>query len=307
MTAPVLTPAKNSDIQSCTTRAPAKINLTLEVLGKRPDGFHEIRSLVVGVGLYDELYCSRANGDIASIDCSDPFLSTPENLAVRAAGRLAQAAGSAASVHIKLQKGIPVASGFGGGSSDAAACLRACNRLWDARLSVATLAKLGAELGSDVPLFFHLPSALMTGRGEIVRAMTMCWRGLALLVMPEMPVSTAEVYAAWKPEDSTTIPPGTIERICQSQSADEIAGCTLNQLEPAVFRVAPKLREVFDIVSHLDVGRPRITGSGSGMFLLFDEAQSAGHAETMIRHKLGPVRTAIVPAPVGEFPVEFLQ
>jgi 4-diphosphocytidyl-2-C-methyl-D-erythritol kinase len=303
MTATALRPTEKTR-RICTTRAPAKINLSLEVLGKRPDGYHDIRSLLVGVGLFDELAAQRTCEPGIFLACDAPELETTGNLAIRAAEWLAGETGRDPAVRLTLKKRIPVAAGLGGGSSDAAATLRVCRELWQMDLSPEELSEVGAKVGSDVPFFFHLPSAVISGRGEKVSPVTLRWRGRVLLVMPPIRVSTATVYAAWHPADRGPAADEVAGAIPLCETAAEIAEQTVNHLEPAAFRVEPRLAELFGLLGSMNVGRPRLSGSGSAMYLLFDDPQSAAHAESAIQNRIPQVRTATLAAPVGETPVE---
>ncbi|MGD8451332.1 MAG: hypothetical protein PVJ57_05885 [Phycisphaerae bacterium] len=148
-----------------TRSSPAKINLTLRVVGLRPDGFHEIESLVARVSLHDTITAHPAPDGRRTLSCDDPSLPTDRgNLALRAADELARATGSDFGVHLELAKRIPAGAGLGGGSSNAATTLALLNDLWS--LGVADLARIGAALGSDVPLFFHSPLCILRGRGD---------------------------------------------------------------------------------------------------------------------------------------------
>src|SRR5947209_827864 len=149
--------------------APAKVNLFLEVLGKRPDGYHEIATLLTAVDLYDSLALDADDSGNLSLTCDVPGLSCgPDNLILQAAALLKARTGCPQGAAIKLTKRIPWAAGLGGGSSDAAAALAGLNALWELGLTTPQLAALGAEIGSDVPFFFHTPAAWCTGRGEVV-------------------------------------------------------------------------------------------------------------------------------------------
>ena len=249
------------------TDAPAKINLTLEVHGPRSDGFHELRSLVVGIGLADRLRCvpRRENDRGFRFRCDDPALAGDDNLAARAARRLAEHHGQPAAFTLELAKRIPVGGGLGGGSSDAAAALRLCDRFHEPGTEPAELARLGAELGSDVPLFFALPAAVMTGRGEVVEPVKLAWSGWVVLVLAGVPVSTAEVYRAWRAEDARGRPRGMDEAACAAKSAAELAVCLTNELEPAVFRTAPEVRQVFEGLARLGEEPVRVSGGGLGV------------------------------------------
>jgi 4-diphosphocytidyl-2-C-methyl-D-erythritol kinase len=293
----------DSIIESATATACAKINLTLGVQGRREDGFHELRSLVIGVDLRDELH-SRTSDELGFVlKCTDPDLAGSDNLVSRAVHDLAAHSGYTPSLQIELRKRIPIGAGMGGGSSDAAATLCLCNQLWGLGLDGNTLATVGAGLGSDVPLFFSLPAAIVTGRGERVEAVTMRWSGWALLVCPRIEVPTAEVYARWQKRDSVAYSPRVDEAIRNAGSADEISALVTNDLEEAVFRVSPGVARIHHRLSQLDCGRFTITGSGSAMYRLFDSYDAACHAASEI-DKIGlDVVTAVAAAPVGQDPI----
>jgi 4-diphosphocytidyl-2-C-methyl-D-erythritol kinase len=287
--------------------APAKINLTLEVLGKRSDGYHDLRSLVIGVDLRDRIECAASHPFGPTLDCSDPTLHGDDNLACRAAVALALHCGCDAEVRIRLDKCIPVGAGLGGGSSDAATTLRLCGELWRAGLNDAQLATVGAEVGSDVPLFFNLPSALIRGRGERVERLSLRWSGWVLLIFPGVHVATADVYRAWRAGDAREAGAAAADFIGDIQNvflADELHGMLTNQLEPAVFRVCPRVAEARDELQSLGVSPIRVTGSGSALYRLFDDPEAARDASDRIERRFPRMKTAVVAAPVGVGPIE---
>lgn len=291
-----------SDAAILTGRACAKINLTLDVLGRRDDGFHELRSLVIGVGLRDTIRCRLGEPIGIRFTCSDPVLTGPSNLVWRAAERLARHAGIAPALDLHLEKSIPVGAGLGGGSSDAATTLRLCNQIWRLGLERDELAAIGAELGSDVPLFFYLPSAVMTGRGERVERVALRWSGWALLVFAGPLVPTAEVYRAFRASDTKDQPRGNDAAICEVGSAKEINALTSNHLESAVLRVSPTVARVYDELQRSGMGPFRVSGAGSALFKLFDEKEAADHAAIMIERLGLGVSMVVAAAPVGEIP-----
>ena len=287
------------------TEAPAKINLTLEVQGPRGDGFHALRSLVVGIGLADRLRCvpHRDSERGFCFRCDEPDLAGDDNLAARAVRRLAEHLGRPAGFGLELLKRIPVGGGLGGGSSDAAAALRLCDRHFEAGLSTEELARLGAELGSDVPLFFALPSAVMTGRGEVVEPVKLAWNGWVVLVVVGVFVSTAEVYRAWRAADGQGRTRGLDMAARVATNAAELGACLTNELEPAVFRTAPEVAEVFEKLTSLGEGPVRVSGAGSVLYLLCDdEEQARDRARRIDEHRIG-VGTLIAPVPVGLPPI----
>ncbi len=272
-----------TDTPTLHAQSPAKINLALQVLGKRDDGFHEIRSLVIAVDLTDHLTFRRTDGGNVTLSCSSSELPTDDsNLIVRAANVLREHAGVEASADITLEKNIPVAAGLGGGSGNAAIALSALNRLWRTGLSRDVLCGLGAELGSDVPLFFHLPTAEIRGRGERVTPIGLRWRGSMLLAFAGCPVSTPEVYSLLEKNDHPPVGEDVFNAIVNAESASDLQSLCFNHLEPAVFRAAPKVAEMCAAVSQLAGRTCRVTGAGQAAYLLFDDP---GEAEDL-RHRM---------------------
>lgn len=179
----------------------AKLNLTLEILGKRADGYHAVRSVMQTIGLADRLEVAAADELVFS--CDDPALATPDNLVYRAARLLQTECGARAGAALRLEKRIPAAAGLGGGSSDAAGTIVALNRLWKLRLCLAEQQRLAARLGSDVPFFLSGGTALATGRGERITPLPPLPRHWVVLVFPPARLSTAAVYGAVIPADYT--------------------------------------------------------------------------------------------------------
>lgn len=293
----------NDVIQSTcvVTPSPAKINLTLNVLRRRRDGFHDIESLILGVEFFDSLEFRISNDPGIRLHCSDPSLPTDDrNLIVRAALAVAQRSGDCPGVEIELTKRIPVAAGLGGGSGNAATTLRVLNGLWDAGLSEQQLEEIGAMLGSDVPAFFHLPSAYAQGRGEVVRSIALQWSGWAVLVSSGVAVSTSDVYAAWRPEEASSDRADHVDCIVSATTAREIAAHCLNDLEPAIFRVAPIVEELHRALIAAGGRDVRITGAGQTAFVLFDDVQEADFFRNKVTterigHDAFVVKTMIAP------------
>ena len=167
-------------------QAPAKINLSFEVLGRRADGYYEVRTVLAAVDLADELELDEADGLVLRVE-PEGAAPVEDNLVLRAAALLQDAAPAGAGAAIVLRKRIPTAAGLGGGSSDAAAALLGLRRLWDLDLSEGMLAKLAALLGADVPFFLRGGTALATGRGEQLRPLPQPMEGFAVVVAPEVP------------------------------------------------------------------------------------------------------------------------
>jgi len=253
----------------------AKINLGLSILGRRDDGFHELESIAVGLDWYDRLTAAPLPGGI-EFRCSAAGLAGPENLAWRAAALIQNRFHVGRGIRLELEKRLDVGAGLGGGSSDAAAALLLCNALWGLELSRSELAALGAELGSDVPLFFHLPHVWMAGRGDRVRPVSLAWRGWVVLVRTGVTVSTAAAYRRWRREDACKDTARRLNMILNTADAGSLEQSTFNDLQKAVFRVAPRIGQLRRRLRDVGIERPlRVTGAGSVMVLLEDSESAA--------------------------------
>ena len=246
--------------------APAKVNLFLEVLGKRPDGYHELATLMVALRRYDTLCFKEETSAAVRLVCNRPDLSTgPDNLVTRAARLLKERTGCSRGCVIRLTKRIPLAAGLAGGSSDAAATLIGLNRLWRLGLAETDLKKLSAELGSDVPFFFHLPAAWCTGRGEIVTPVEAPRELDLVLLCPNFGCATAAVYQQVQlpaqPLDGAGV------RAAFACGDVEAVGRRLhNRLQPAAEAMAPELKALHQRLLALQPAGALLSGSGSTLF-----------------------------------------
>ena len=182
--------------------APAKINLHLQILGKRADGYHELRTLFQSIDLSDELYASPAADESLElrVEPEGAVTGDEENMVLRAAAALRERSGAVAGASLELHKRIPVAGGLGGGSADAAATLVLLDRLWDLGLEVPDLVDLAACLGSDVPFFLHGGLAVGVGRGEEVYPLPDLESFDLIVATPRLQVPTAEVFERLAPQ-----------------------------------------------------------------------------------------------------------
>ena len=253
--------------QMLRVRAPAKLNLFLHVVGRRPDGMHELQTLFQLIDLCDELtFEVAANGDLRMTG----DLAVDDNLVLRAARLLAVRTGTQLGAHIHLHKRIPVEAGLGGGSSDAAATLLALNRLWGTNLRVDALADLGLELGADVPLFVRGVTAFGEGVGERLTEVAVA-PAYYLLVRPDCSVSTPAVFT--DPSLTRNTPISTIARLLGGVAAPDpawICGRHRNDLEPVVRRRYPAVDEAVRWASNY--GPAKMSGSGSCVFALLDDS-----------------------------------
>lgn len=251
-------------------RAPAKLNLTLAVRGLREDGYHEIESWTVKTDLHDEIRLSAAarieltvTGDCVAVPGDG------SNLVIRAAQALADATGVDGGAHIVLDKRIPTQAGLGGGSSDAAATLCGLNQLWRLNLPVGQVLRIAAMIGSDVPLFLMDAPVVVRGRGERVDRAPISTRYWAGLVLPGFGLATADVYRAL---DQLPAPVRRNDEPWTTAwpSAQALSERLFNDLTPAAIAVEPRLGALIERVGRAGGERVHMTGSGSGLFALFD-------------------------------------
>ncbi|GAB4231310.1 MAG: 4-(cytidine 5'-diphospho)-2-C-methyl-D-erythritol kinase [Acidobacteriota bacterium] len=257
-----------------TLPAHAKINWWLEILGKRPDGYHELFTIFQSISLADEVRVGLRAAPGIELDLSDPHLpSGPGNLAWRAAEAFLQAWGEPRGVKIALRKHIPAGAGLGGGSSDAAAVLRALNRLAGEPFSRERLAEIAAGLGSDVPFFLFGGTAVGLGRGEIVRpSPVQVVDEVILVVWPRFAVPTAEAYrwiqAVRKASRLTEADLDTRMRAFR-RVVTERRWCDLrNDFQAAVFSRFPVLQAIRHRLHEAGAGGVWLSGSGSALFAL---------------------------------------
>lgn len=255
--------------------APAKVNLHLELLGKRPDGYHELETLMIAVNLCDTLVFQDDPSGALGLTCNRAELPTgPDNLVVRAAALLRDSTGCRRGSRIRLVKRIPVAAGLAGGSTDAAATLAGLNRLWDLGLDNAQLVKLCAKLGSDVAFFFHTPAAWCTGRGEIVTPVPMKQRLWLVLLCPKFGLATAEVYRkATVP--TTPVPGDAIRQALAAGDVEQIGRHLHNRLQAPAETIQPAVADYQRRLEALGPAGARMSGSGSSLFAVCRDRQEA--------------------------------
>jgi 4-diphosphocytidyl-2-C-methyl-D-erythritol kinase len=258
----------------------AKLNLGLEVLGTRDDGYHELRTLFQTIDLHDDIRISPRRSGI-EVACGHPDVPLDEtNLAARAAAELARRARRKAGVRIEIQKRIPVAGGLGGGSSNAAAVLVALDRLWGLGLGRNGLHPIARRLGADVPYFLTGGTALGVGRGDEVYPLFQQVRAHVVVIDPGRPLKTADVF---KRIDAELTPRGnslTISRFVSSDLSEAIRfGILENELENAALGEAPDLaestRRMRVILRNEGAVLAQMSGSGSAFFGLFLERRQA--------------------------------
>lgn len=262
----------------------AKINLSLDILGRRQDGYHEVQMLMQSLTLRDTLTLSINKGKDILMTCSDATLPVEEhNLAYRAAAMFCEACRLPRGITLHLEKKIPVAAGLAGGSSDAAAVLRGLNEMYDCPLTEKELAALGLTLGADVPYCLMLGTVLSEGIGEKLTPLPAAPSCYCLLVKPEAGASTKQIYtnydtfAAAKhithPDTKGLLSalsardyPGIVSRLC-------------NVLEPVTSQLVPEISHLKQLLMTLGADGALMSGSGPTVFALFSDKETAQHAK----------------------------
>ena len=256
---------------SVTVLAPAKINLFLQILGKREDGYHEIYSLIQAVDLYDSLTVTKSNSGI-SLVCDDPSLpSDSSNLAWKAAKLMQDKAKMETGVSMELTKRIPYGAGLGGGSSDAAAVMKGINQLVGLELPAGQLAVWGAELGSDVPFFFSEGAALVSGRGEIVEPVEVFQEYFVLLIKPNFDISTKVAYQTLRLYLTKFSAKGHINLKTSGKEFFKTIHKLGNDFQTVVAHDHPELESCMTLLRDSGAAYVALSGSGSAFYGLFEQ------------------------------------
>ncbi|MCI0767567.1 4-(cytidine 5'-diphospho)-2-C-methyl-D-erythritol kinase [Bacillus sp. TL12] len=248
-------------------KAPAKINLSLDVLGKRQDGYHEVKMIMTTIDLADRLELTELSEDRIEIVSHNRYVPDDQrNLAYQAAKLLKQRFNVKKGVSISIEKTIPVAAGLAGGSSDAAAALRGLNKLWNLGLTIDELAEFGAEIGSDVSFCVYGGTAIATGRGEKIehiKTPPSCW---VILAKPHIGVSTADVYGNLQ-LNRVTHP--DVEQMVESINSGNYKGiCDAvgNVLEDVTFKMHPEVARIKAQMKRFGADAVLMSGSGPTVF-----------------------------------------
>nr|WGD61499.1 4-(cytidine 5'-diphospho)-2-C-methyl-D-erythritol kinase [Bacillus velezensis] len=248
-------------------KAPAKINLSLDVTSKRPDGYHEVEMIMTTIDLADRIELTELPENVIRVASHNRFVPDDQrNLAYQAAKLLKERFQVKKGVSIMITKVIPVAAGLAGGSSDAAATLRGLNRLWDLKLSVVELAELGAEIGSDVSFCVYGGTALATGRGEKIRHISApphCW---VMLAKPTIGVSTAEVYRRLNLQQVRHPDVQAMIDAIEEKSFQKVCGQLGNVLESVTLSLHPEVAMIKNQMKRFGADAVLMSGSGSTVF-----------------------------------------
>lgn len=259
-------------------RAPGKINLCLLVAGKRKDGYHDIESIMAKIDWYDEILIEPGRQAGIELICGGPEWSPEgeQNLVYKAAKLAFETSGRSADVKITLTKNVPAGAGLGSGSSDAAATLMGINEYCKLGLDKDELAELAAKLGSDVAFFLDGPLALCTGRGEKVEKLNW-YKFSALLVIPNISVSTQRVYANYRHDEGTYKQlHEEISGYIEKNRIDLVCGMCANVLQESCFEIYTELREHKKRNESPGVGPMCLSGSGSSMYCIVNNSNEEG-------------------------------
>src|SRR5436309_192573 len=265
----------------CFVQAYAKINLTLDVVNRRADGYHRLATVMQTIDLHDTICLTVTNDQRVHVICTTPALSNNDNLAAHAADMVRQHFALSQGVRIELYKRIPMAAGLGGGSSDAAAILLALRRWWQLPLSPSDLLNMAASLGSDVPFFLTGGLALCEGRGEQVTPLAHHWPASMrwlLLLKPAISLSTAAVFRDLPASDYTD---GTYSKVVSAAlnaNSDPPPEHLHNGLERGVLERYPAVARAREDLFGAGAAVVRLSGSGPTLFAPFAELASALHA-----------------------------
>ena len=257
-------------------RAPAKINLSLLIAGKRPDGFHEIETVMAKVDFYDEILIEPGQKAGIELLCRGPHWAPEgkDNLVYQACEMLLNSSGQHADIKITLTNNIPAGSGLASASSDAAATLIGLNKYLNLELPNHRLAKLAEKLGSDVAFFLDGPLAFCTGKGEKIKKLTEIFDFSALLILPDVSVSTKKVYANYRHN-----PPlyeklrNLINTHIEKNRFDLVSKMCANMLGISCFNLHRGLAELKASIESLGIGPLCLSGSGSALFLIVDRKE----------------------------------
>ena len=273
---PTKTPEQFEDTDSgLIVRAPAKINLSLLITGKRPDGFHGIETIMAKINWYDELLFESPQTPGIDLVCTGPHWAPDgeKNLVYRACQMLYERAGQSPNVRVTLTKNIPAGTGLGSASSDAAAALIGLNRFANLNQPDSVLNKICALLGSDINFFLGGPLAYCTGRGEQIAEIHEKYNFSAILLMPNISVSTKDVYGNY--HHSKTAYSQLSEKInplLQKKSIDSVAKIGANMLAESCFGLYPQLEQIKQDCERFCDLKVCLSGSGSAMYMLVPES-----------------------------------
>ncbi len=273
-----------------TGRAAAKINLAIDVLRKRPDGYHDVSMIMQSVALYDTITVRALKGEIRITSNTDKIPTDRGNIVYKAAEYLKMKYNVKEGVQINIDKTIPVAAGLAGGSADAALTLKLLNKGWDLRLSKSEILEAGKKLGSDVPFCIQGGTALAEGLGEKLTPLSGVPDCLILLAKPAVSISTKEVYEGLRLEDIKEKPDiKDMIRCIDSSDLKGIAANMRNVLETVTIKKCPQIEELKEKLVEYGALGSMMSGSGPTVFGIFKDSASAYNAHDHIKHMVNEI------------------
>ena len=268
-----------------TKYAKAKVNLTLDILGKRDDGYHEVEMIMQSIDLADIVTLEDAENIIVETDLAE-LADDRTNLAYRAAELLRDTYGKGRGAHIRIEKKIPLAAGLAGGSSDAAAVLLGLNELWKLGLDIDKLTALGARLGSDVPFCMIGGTMLAKGRGEVLARVPSLGEYPLVLVKPPLGVSTAAAYGGYRAENVETHPTADrMIRAIESGNITRVYEAMGNVLETVTIPLRPEIDEIKRALVEAGADKAMMSGSGPTVFAFAKSAEDAKCIADIMKQK----------------------
>lgn len=270
-----------------TLKACAKINLTLEVLGRRDDGYHDVASIMQTIDLYDTVTLVPSNE--ITVECDVPELASEDNLAFKAARLLKEKSGTNAGAHIRIDKSIPLAAGMGGGSSDAAATLVGLNEMWDLSLSQEALSEVAAELGSDVPFLLNGGTAIALGRGERIRSLPPADLEWLVVLSPDIHLEnkTATLYRSLTEANYTR---GALTRKLEARirgGGDVPPQFLFNAFDDVAFEAFPGLDVYWNTMHALGAREIHLSGSGPTIYAPVSKREIGSAVQLLLQHRHG--------------------
>jgi len=257
-------------------KAPAKINLSLDVLSKRSDGYHNIEMIMTTIDLADRIKLSELAEDRIEISLESRYVPSDErNLAYQAASLFKQTYGIHKGVHITIEKNIPVSAGLAGGSADAAAVLKGLNRLWSMQISEEELLKLGATLGTDVPFCICGQTAIVKGRGEIVEPLPSppsCW---VVLAKPDIGVSSRTIFQQIVMGDIVHPQTAKVIKALKENNFENLCQSLGNALEPLTIKQYPEVQQIKHVLKQAGAAAVLMSGSGPTVYGLVEHERKA--------------------------------
>lgn len=278
------------NLNTQTGKAAAKINLAIDVLRKRPDGYHDVSMIMQSVALYDTITVRALKGEIRVMSNSDKVPADKGNIAYRAAEYLKIKYNVKEGVLINIEKAIPVAAGLAGGSTDAALTLKLLNKAWNLKLSKGEILDAGKKLGSDVPFCIQGGTALAEGLGEKLTPLSGIPECLVLLAKPPVSISTKEVYQGLILEDIVKRPDiKEMARCIEKGDLKGIAGNMCNVLETVTVKRCPQITELKEKLLEYGALGSMMSGSGPTVFGIFKDSASAYNAYDHIKDMVSEV------------------